>query len=118
MYTRNFLELCRDYEVPGYAAIPRSVLNVDRVEAESDNSAKLHKTPQDVLNEASNKRASKISALKQKMDHQEKMRELQRKIDGGCADDDVEVTFTANTVSWLLYILMCVVLFSVHFTRI
>lgn len=92
VYIRNFLGLCKDYEVPGHAAIPKYALKPNDAEVENNNSTRLQKTPQDLLNEASSKRAAKIAALKQRMDHQDKVRELQRRIDQGSADDDVQVS--------------------------
>ncbi|GAV04392.1 hypothetical protein RvY_14676 [Ramazzottius varieornatus] len=106
VYIRNFLGLCKDYEVPGHAAIPKSALKPNDAVVENDNTTRLQKTPQDLLNEASNKRAAKIAALKQRMDHQETVRELQRRLDQGSADDDVQRAFYQNMImSWVLDLL-------------
>jgi hypothetical protein len=86
VYIKDFLGRCKDYEVPGHAAIPYRLMETS---AEME---LTRLTPAEHLQDASAKRAAKIAALNQKMDSREKAAQLKKRIDEGTADDDVEVS--------------------------
>lgn len=90
VYIKDFLQRCKDYEVPGSNAINERLLKADTV---ADSIRPLStRTPQEALADSAEQRAKKIAVFKQKMESREMAAVLRRKVDDGTADEDIEVS--------------------------